>query len=111
MAFPASLTIGTETFERLSDGLWILSTSTADQPVYFKIENTINPDSSSSYLVKTTTNQNSTVAGQPDSILSNHMVIKAPLKVFTEAEILAHHNRINTFMSAANLTKLLRGER
>lgn len=111
MAFPSTLTIGTESFEKLSDGKWILSTSTADQPVYFIIENTINADASSSYLVKTTTNKNSVVAGQPDSVLSDHMVIKVPLKVFTETEVLAHHTRLNTFLSAANLTKLLRGER
>lgn len=78
MAFADTLTITPDTFERLDNGKWISSTSTADEPHYLAVDNTVNPDGTSSYVVKVTKNKNSAVAGQADLIGQVHVVFKAP---------------------------------
>jgi len=111
MAFPLSLVIGTQTFEQLSDGRYIDAASTADEPCYLSIDNTVNPDGVSSYVIKLTKNKNSPISGGADNVLQVHTVVKAPLKSFTQAEIESANTVLKTFLTTANFTKLLRGER
>lgn len=111
MAFNNTLTLGTSTFERLENGKFILSTSTADQPVLLLLTANVKPEGRSEYVVKSEEYRNSSVPGAADERLEVYTVIRGPIKVFSQTEMEAHLARVNTFLSSANLTKLLRGER
>lgn len=111
MAFNNTLTIGAETFERLDNGKWILSTSTADEPLILEVKSTIRPDGVSEYVLKQTMNKNSSTAGAKDDQLIAYTVMRLPLKAFTQAQLEARLASNNTFLSSANITKILRGER
>lgn len=111
MAFNASLTIGAATYERLSDGKWILSTSTADEPTYFEIKSNVRAVGNSDYVVKYSRFKNSSIAGAEDDSLTVYTVIRGNLKAFTQSEIESANTVVTTFLTTANVTKLLRGER
>jgi hypothetical protein len=111
MAFNNSLVVGTRTYERLTDGEFILSTSTADEPTKFILRSNVRPDSESDYLVKITKAKNSTTAGAKDDVLQAYFVIRYPLKAFTQTEVEAELASLNSFLVTANITKLIRGER
>lgn len=111
MAFNNSLTLGTRTFERLDNGLFILSTSTADEPTQLTLRSNVRPDGESDYLVKMTKNKNSSIAGAKDDVLQVYTVIRFPLKAFTQTELETEWATVKDFLVTANITKLLRGEK
>lgn len=111
MAFNSTLTIGTNTYERLDTGRYINVASTADQPILLTLKSTIDPNATSNYLVRFEQMKNSSVPGAEDDKLSVHMVIKLPLKAFNQTDVENYISQVNSFLTSANLTKLMRGER
>jgi hypothetical protein len=116
MAFsdPINLVVSSVTypFIRIDDGYYSLSSSSADEPVLLNLQRTLVPGGTSSYVVKYTKNKN-VVATPPqvDDVLQVHTVIKYPHRSFSQADVELGFNLIGNFMSSANITKLLRGER
>lgn len=122
MALADSLTVFSTPFERLDNGLWIASTSSADQPYYLRIKSEVNPDTVANYLVRCEQYLNSLTPGAPDDVLSAHMVIRGSLKRFTQANIESAVDNVYHVLrglTAANvpatnsgqMTRILRGER
>lgn len=114
MAFDNSLTVSTgNIYERLDLGTWIKSDSTATQPIYLKIKSTVRPDGISDYLVRYERHVDS-AQGAPttnDNILSVHTVIRVDNRYFTQSNVELGFTTLKDFLTTANFTKLLRGEK
>lgn len=118
MAFSDPLVVGTASHAKMSDGNYILSTSTADQPTNLIIKNTINPDGVSQYLVQHRVSKNGpiSIGGNPqpvgkDSILITQVQFKVS-RAYTAAEVLTSFNVLTAFLATAGVfDRVMLGER
>lgn len=109
MAFDNLLNDFTAAMTRLDNGKFIRIDSTVDEPYYLNIKSNVRQTGNSDYLVQFQQYKNT--ASGDDSLLQCHMVIKADLKNFTQAEIQTMLGDLFIFAGPTYLTKLLRGER
>lgn len=115
----ATVTFGTAVnYDRIGDGLFLASTSTLDQPVQFSIQNTLDPNGTSSFVTKLTWAKNAPGSApygekpQPDDVLQYHSVIRVPHRSFTNTEVNQARDIHTGFMYAAGyMAKLLSGQK
>lgn len=110
MSFGQTIQIQNESFELLELGKYIAANSTNDEPQYFEIQSTVNPDKESSFVLKRTSHKNNPNVGSPDLKASVHMVIRFQ-RGFSRSEIDTLLVDLMSFASGPNITKVLRGER
>lgn len=103
------MTIGAKTFNLLEIGKFRNIASTPDQPEDLTIQSTINPSSTSSFVVKSTKNTNSPT-GLTDDVAQCHVVFKYSPST-TRAQLSAQFTDLKTLLTDANLDALMRGER
>lgn len=114
MALADPVVIGVGSYRKIVDGVYRLSTSTADQPVDLILKNTLSPDSISSYLMEMRTNKNSTATPLPgaDNVSRVMFQLKHPSKAFTPTELRAQFDALVTFVTTTGFfDRLLLGER
>lgn len=115
---PLSYTLNTivNNYDRVEEGKYLKQGTTLDQPVYLSIDRTIQPDGSSSFVVKFTQAKNVVVNGikTDDDVLQCHVVFRVPHRSFTDAEAIGlfeHLNAVLTTNSRAIGLKILTGQR
>lgn len=114
MALPDtfSLTTPATDWVRLETGKFIEEGTTIVQPWWLNIKSNARPQGISDFLIQSVLHQNSLVDGQPDDVLTVHMVVKGDLNRFSEAQIVSSANVVyNAFMDVGRRPKILRGER
>lgn len=119
MAF-GNLTIGTATWNKITDGQFLLSTTTISQPTWLVLKNTIRQalGQKSEYLVQTRVRKNADTTYADDTELVYNTTIKYDARRFTVAEVesayLLHGNFfLNTPQTvvSSRLGELINGNR
>jgi len=96
-------------FHRTRTGSWIAADSDLDEPSYLSFDSTLNPDGTSTFLIKYEELTN--VEGSLDARASAHMVIKWPHSAKTEDEMKYVVERlIGIICNGDTLSRVLRGE-
>lgn len=106
--------IGVGSYRKIVEGVYRLSTSSADQPVDLILKNTLSPDAISSYLIEMRTNKNSTAVPLPgpDNVSRMMIQMKHPAKAFTPTELRAQFDALSTFITTSGIfDRILLGER
>lgn len=114
MSLPTSVSLasGAVVFEKTTEGKWIESSSTVDEPTYLNVKSDIRPNGISNYLVQIQDYDNGTEPVS-DTLLQVHVVIKGDTSRLTAGAIASKIANIEEFLTAssnANLTRMLRGE-
>lgn len=114
MSLADPVIIGAGSYRKIVEGVYRLSTSTADQPVDLILKNTLSPDAISSYLMEMRTNKNSTAVPLPgaDNVSRVMLQLKHPSKAFTAVELRAQLDALVAFVTTTGVfDRLLLGER
>lgn len=115
MSFSDPISVGSASFSRLSEGTYLSSTSSLDEPEMLTIQNQVKPGSNSRFTVKYTKNRNVVgQTGQPipaDDVLAVYCTFVVPHRSFPDTEVAAIYNLLDSFLTDANIAKVLRGER
>lgn len=93
-------------------GYYVDETMSADTPRYLTIKSTMTSGrGASSFLTRLDLHQNSVVPGGQDDLLTVYTVVNGRnIQAFTDAQIAAEVDKVNTLLTAANITRLRRGE-
>lgn len=110
MAFFPEIVIGSDTFVGLDIGSYLLDSSNADEPIALKIDvPSIKPEGRS-YASVVFSDQENQADGLPDIQCQVRVSLTWDSGI-SQAKLEALLARSNDFLTTANLTKLLRGER
>lgn len=110
MAFFPTVTVGANSYVGLELGNYQLSTSTSDEPVFIEVSKpTIKPDGKS-YASTVMRSAKNVTAGMPDRSFQTRVSFNWDAGT-TQTEIEAQLTELKSFLTTANITKMLRGER
>lgn len=111
MAFFPAITNGTNTYSGLDLGSYLLDTSDHDEPTMLTIAKPeIKSDGRSNASVALSTTTNAVTDGDPDLNSLIRVTFRWDSGV-TPADLETQLGELTSFLSSANLAKLLRGER
>lgn len=108
MSLPDPVVIGVAQFARLQEGRYILTASTADEPVLLSVDSTIKPDGTSSFVTKLQEHKND--VNGVDKLAQAHVVFRWDSGT-TQASLENLFGQLKTMLDATAITRLMRGER
>lgn len=110
MAFYPTVEVGSNSYVGLEIGNYQLSSSTSDEPTFIEISKpTIKPDGKS-YASVVMRNAKNVTAGMPDRTYQTRVSFNWDA-LSTQVELEAQLTELKAFLTTANITKMLRGER
>lgn len=102
-------------YNRIEPGLFVLSSSTADEPSYMTVKSNVrNSGKASDYLIRFDRHKNVAGAaiGSSDAQLTSYLVIRCDFGYFTVADVKDQLSLLgNWAYNSGQLDKVLRGER